>query len=600
MISFSSYIFPFTRKKALIWLSIIGFIIYANMLLNGFAWDDLVFIINNPEMHHGNLSFLFGKNMFNSGPFYRPLPAIYFAFSYYLFENHAFYYHFIQLLLHLLGTSMLFLLFSLFFSEGLAFFLALIFLVHPINVESVAYIGSTQSELYFIPGIAALLLATKYHLSPKRFIVISALLVITLFTKETGFLFMLLVILFRYLFKLNSVKNFSLLTAAIVLFYAGIRVFVGGVTFKMSTLIPIASLSLGQRLVHIPAISLHYITTVLFPWHLASWQIWILPKITFLNFVIPLVVTSSLFLLGIGIAWALFKNKSVAISKKEKVQKYAEKVIDFRNVDAFSLYVFFFVWTFLGMGIILQIVPLDMTVADRWFYFPFVGILGMIGIGIKQLHTRYAGLRKTVLLVVCVLVVLLSIRTIIRNADWKDEITLFTHDLKLEPDNYYMMITLAKDYAKMGEYKKAVYYQENVIKRYVDIAGLNELGTLYQQTKQYNKAIAAFSRAVALSENKATQDKDKNKIAPYANVAYTYLLNKLPEEAISFLSSHGIKKFPKNANLYTMLAIAESQIGDHEKALVAIKRARSLSNDAKIYSVYLQIKNNSSISVSGN
>jgi protein O-mannosyl-transferase len=142
---------PLTTTKAIAIIVIIRIIVYANMLFNGFVWDDLPFIIENPEVHQLNLPALLGQNMFNSGPFYRPLPAIYFATVYSLFGANAFIFHILQLFLHLVGTCLLFIFFSRFFTHGISFFLALIFLVHPINVESVAHIGSTQSQLYFIP-----------------------------------------------------------------------------------------------------------------------------------------------------------------------------------------------------------------------------------------------------------------------------------------------------------------------------------------------------------------------------------------------------------------------------------------------------------------
>src|SRR6185437_7948862 len=100
---------------------LIGGIIYLPIFFNGFVWDDFYFIINNPQVHQLNLFALFGHNDFNSGPFYRPLPAVYFAFIYTLAGNHAFLYHFLQLILHIVGTSLLFIFLCTFFSEYLAF-----------------------------------------------------------------------------------------------------------------------------------------------------------------------------------------------------------------------------------------------------------------------------------------------------------------------------------------------------------------------------------------------------------------------------------------------------------------------------------------------
>src|SRR3989304_819067 len=40
---------------------------------------------------------------------------------------------------------------------------------------------------------------------------------------------------------------------------------------------------------------------------------------------------------------------------------------------------FFLVWLWLGLGLHLHILALETTLTDRWFYFPQIGLLGIIG-----------------------------------------------------------------------------------------------------------------------------------------------------------------------------------------------------------------------------
>src|SRR5260221_6785225 len=155
-------------RKYLLYSILIGFVVYFPILSNGFVGDDYIFIIDNPQLHSLNLPFIFGPNLFNTGLFYRPFPALYFGSLYSIVSDHAFLYHIIQLGLHCLCAYMVFLIFRLFFSEALAVLLALVFLIHPQNVESVANIASSTSELSLLFVALSFLLATEHRLSIWR------------------------------------------------------------------------------------------------------------------------------------------------------------------------------------------------------------------------------------------------------------------------------------------------------------------------------------------------------------------------------------------------------------------------------------------------
>lgn len=83
--SLKNLLVPLTNLKAIHWIIFTGFIVYANMLFNGFVWDDKTYIINNTVLHSVNILNAFRGNLFNTAGQYRPIPVFYFSLLYSVF-----------------------------------------------------------------------------------------------------------------------------------------------------------------------------------------------------------------------------------------------------------------------------------------------------------------------------------------------------------------------------------------------------------------------------------------------------------------------------------------------------------------------------------
>ena len=149
--------------------------------------------------------YLFGNNLFNSTGYYRPIPAVYFSLLYTLFGSQPFFYHLLELLIHIINSCLLYIFFRRFFHQTTSFILAIIFLVHPIQVESVSYISAGQSELFFLFGIVALIISTKQRLAFKQYLSIATLLLLSLLTKETGSVFIVLILCYVSFIKKKKI-----------------------------------------------------------------------------------------------------------------------------------------------------------------------------------------------------------------------------------------------------------------------------------------------------------------------------------------------------------------------------------------------------------
>jgi protein O-mannosyl-transferase len=415
--SFKNFFVPFTTLKAIHWIVFIGIIVYFNVLFNGFVWDDLTYMVNNPAVHTFNLSSLFHvDNQYFGTGYYRPIAATYISLLWNLFGTSPFFYHFIQILIHIAGTCLLFIFLKRFFNITIAFFLSLIFLVHPMQVDSVSYISDTQVNLFFLFGMIAVLISLKKNLHLKHFLLISFFLLFSILTKETGALFIPVILLYQFLYKRQYFLPSLAFSFCVIIVYSLMRFAYAHDVLQKNTTIPIDLLSLPERVINIPAIFFYYVKTFLYPVNINIDQQWLVTSLSFNDFYYPLIMSGVFFLFLFGFGIFLYK----------------------KNKKKLSLYLFFVVWYFLGIGLVLQIFPLDATVSDRWIYFPMVGLLGILGILSQSVSFKKKIFKNMALGVAIVYISLLGLRTIVRNTNYVDQLTLFSHDAAIAKNGFDM------------------------------------------------------------------------------------------------------------------------------------------------------------------
>ena len=127
---------------------------------SGFIWDDDAHVTQNAALHDtpGLASIwtwgpraLFDHSVKPATQQYYPATFTSFWVEYHLWQNNPFGYHVINVALHLLSALLLWrLLRTLGLSEGISFFAAALFAVHPVNVESVAWISERKNTLSLV------------------------------------------------------------------------------------------------------------------------------------------------------------------------------------------------------------------------------------------------------------------------------------------------------------------------------------------------------------------------------------------------------------------------------------------------------------------
>jgi len=329
-----------------------------------------------------------------------------------------------------------------------------------------------------------------------------------------------------------------------------------------SNLAQIDYLSLPERLLTSPSILLFYLARLLFPLRLASGYYWVNSPFSLPNFIVPLLIDVTVVGLAIYLGILLRRRASNSF---------------------FLTYVFFAIWTSLGLLLTLQIIPLDFTACETWFYFPMAGFLGMVGVAISQLRLRVRPI--SFLIFTSIVLVLLGFRTALRGTDYKDEYTLAVHDIAASKEDYHAYNVAALVLRKEGNLDKAKEYAQASVSVYPTALSYSNLGLILYMRGEYRDAEKAYQQALnGPAHLKFTYD--------YA--ASLAIVFNDPSWSRQVLED-GVKRYPDDVVLWMALALLEQRNGDNVNAKVAITEAKRYAQVPQ--NVYDGIMNNQSFSL---
>ena len=501
------------------------------------------------------------ENTFNLEGQFRPITALYSAVSFLFFGENPFFYHLVQLIIHIANALLLFKIAKKLLQKNIAFFLSLIFLIHPINVEAVSYIGSFNSPLFLLLGLLALLISTSEKIRLSMFTII-CLILLSIFSKETGILFVVIIPLFQYLFKKKYLKLSFLISAVTIGLYLTIKLLMSS-QLSPAYPAPIAELPIIQRFYTIPAVIFYYIKTFFLPIDLAIYQRWVITSPSFLKFYLPLIFDLAFFTMLVAIGRHLFK----------------------KDKHIFQVYIFFFVWFLIGLLLHSQIIPLNLTVADHWFYFPLIGICGLVGTLIQAFLPSNRRLRTFLIICLIAIFAAFSVRTIIRNRDWSNNLELFEHDSRVE-DNYILEDFLGSEYFYRNEYDHALKHYHRSLRMEPHEGIFLSMATVYKYNGNFKKSEIFYTKAI--------QYHKKFQLDSYQNLSALQVINDTPEQAQETIKK-ALKQFPKDGLLWGYLALAEYRSGDNTKALLLAEKAKKLFSDKQTDYIYSMILNRQKI-----
>ena len=461
-------------------LCVLGLLVYANAIPHPFLHDDVVYIQLNPFIARWDNVldvFVYPRLPFGQvqTPYYRPVLEIIYRLEFLFSGMNAWGFHLVNVLLHILNGWLVYLCACrLRLTRTWAFFLAALFLVHPVQTEAVACISGISNL-----AVAALMLwAWLMHVRGRargRLVIGEALVVflVALFTKEQAMVFGGVVLLYEILYrretwrvKFRVMLPYALMTVSFWAWRAFLfpgfsaEIWANPYELQLRMLALARTLLMDLGLIVWP-VDLHYYRSinVLAP-YAAAWGI------------------LAVFVL-VG-AWGICRTAAHV-----------------RRGLLFGL----------GLALVmllpgLNILPLIneyalILAAEHFLYLPLFGILLLAGVAGSAaghgmpVYVRWAGVVLGV-----ALIVVAGALTVRQNTFWRGEVVLFERTVRFEPGLGRVRMLLARAYAQEGhfsdaerQYTEALRIMENYVKRTAATRGQGASVTARDVYEQFVKAI---------------------------------------------------------------------------------------------------------------
>ncbi|MDP3758579.1 MAG: tetratricopeptide repeat protein, partial [Candidatus Daviesbacteria bacterium] len=311
------------------------------------------------------------------------------------------------------------------YSKRLAFFVAALFAVHPAIGEAVVWIsGGSYPQYSFFFLLAFILYLLSKHSKVYYWLSLSSFLFAFMSHGQMPVALFLIFPLWELCFG-NLKKHWLKSIPFLLLSITYVLISFSSLPERESTLQSMHYQQGGvdNPLLIIPTAISSYFELIFFPKVLTLYH-------SELNFG-PIQFAFRAFLVlafMIGALFAFFKNKTV-----------------------------FFWASFFLIALSPTLTPfrLNWIVAERYLYLPILGILVLLGLGFEKL-TDSPKFRQAGYVVLALLIILLSARTIVRNIDWKNEDILWIATGKTSPSSPNTHNNLGDVYGRLGDKQAAL------------------------------------------------------------------------------------------------------------------------------------------------
>ncbi len=439
-----------------------------------FTYDDNWYIYENK--HVVDFSWSAMVDMFSSplGGQYSPLGELYNTLLYLLFGNNATAFKIVALIVHLFNIFLLFnILKNLFNDKVLVSLATLLFAIHPMQVETIGWLSVMfrNSVFFMFLGYFFYFKYLDNNFEKLRLLPVIICYIVACLFKEQAILFpvgVFLINMKRFDFKFN--KRIIFETGFWGLFALAFGLFTIKIMHVGGPSLAGRSVSLVEKFDVLSKTVLEYCYNFVLPLNLSF------------SYPYPLAKSDNFFLTSVLALIVFFFGIFLAIKYK--------------------IFRFGFLWLlgFLSLSLALSFFSIrDTYMADRYVYVAIVGFSIL-------LYSILAEFNKTILSKNLFLGALFAFSIFCafisfnRVSVFKNNKTLWTNALEVNPQNQYANNSLGYYYRKTNDFEKAEYYYKRAIE--IDSSYFlahNNLGYVYSKKKKFGKAIVHFTKAISIN-----------------------------------------------------------------------------------------------------
>jgi tetratricopeptide (TPR) repeat protein len=518
-------------------------------------WDDDKYIINNPDIRKldsEHLKLLLTKDYEGN---YHPVTMLSIALNYSKGKLNPQTYLYTNLFFHLFNVLLVFIFtWKLTGQRTTAFISSLLFGIHPLHVESVAWASERKDVLYCFFFLLSLIAYLQY-------------------LKKSNWIYFISSVVF---FGLSLLSKAMAVPLAVVIIFVD---FFYSRRFSMRLIwekIPFFALAIILGLIAIQAQQVQDFAPANSQWTLTDRMA--LASHNFINYLIQLIAPHDLSIfypyppkldfyhwLSFGLIILLLTGFLYFIIKK------------YPFTTSQKIYLFGFLFFVVNIVLVLQILPVGNAImADRYTYVSYIGLFIMIGFFFERLALGLKNYRYLIYGLLGVYFLFLAVFSYERTSIWRDSFTLWTETIKKYPSAVaYVNLGLAKEKVNIAEayrdFKKASEIDSNYALAW------HNIGALHLPKKQYDTAIQYLNRAISLNPNYinsyGARGEAKFNLGDYQGAIEDY--------------NQFILHFQGHPGVYFMRGQARHNLKDYMSAIEDFTKAIEVGTEAGSRDVYL-------------